>query len=349
MKISFVSTNAISQTLRYQMMRMQADLVERQEEMTSGRLADPGRSLGARAGFSFSMSREVTRLEGLVDANSLASGRLSATQDGLTQLNTISQEMLSTLTAAMSGVDDTAVVQTSAKRTLETLTSVLNSNLNGEYLFAGINTDVKPLNDFSDPASPNKAQFDAQFLAYFGFSQSDPAASGITAAQIEGFLDSVLEPSFMGTGWQAAWSNAADQTITSRIAPNETAETSVTANGDGMRKLAMTAAVLTEFLQMPVGEEARRTIYERTTTMVGEAIADLASTQSQAGIAEKRVEDASDRISSQIDLLKTFVGDLEGVDPYEASTRVNALLTQIETSYALTARIQQLSLLRYLP
>ena len=32
---------------------------------------------------------------------------------------------------------------------------------------------------------------------------------------------------------------------------------------------------------------------------------------------------------------------LEGVDPYEASANVNALLTQIETAYALTARLQK--------
>jgi flagellar hook-associated protein 3 FlgL len=39
---------------------------------------------------------------------------------------------------------------------------------------------------------------------------------------------------------------------------------------------------------------------------------------------------------------------MQGVDPFEAATRVNALITQIETSYALTARIQQLSLTRLL-
>jgi flagellar hook-associated protein 3 FlgL len=50
----------------------------------------------------------------------------------------------------------------------------------------------------------------------------------------------------------------------------------------------------------------------------------------------------------QIDIFKTFLNELEGVDPYEASTRVNALISQIETSYALTARIQQLSLTRLL-
>ena len=40
--------------------------------------------------------------------------------------------------------------------------------------------------------------------------------------------------------------------------------------------------------------------------------------------------------------------ELEAVDPYEASTRVSALLGQIELSYSLTARIQELSLARFL-
>jgi len=39
---------------------------------------------------------------------------------------------------------------------------------------------------------------------------------------------------------------------------------------------------------------------------------------------------------------------VEGVDPYEASTRMNSLLAQVEASYTLTSRIQQMSLMNYL-
>ena len=63
----------------------------------------------------------------------------------------------------------------------------------------------------------------------------------------------------------------------------------------------------------------------------------------------KPSRDANDRMSAQKDVIDDADRNaLESVDPYEASTRVNTLLTQIETSYALTARIQQLSLLDYL-
>jgi flagellar hook-associated protein 3 FlgL len=49
-----------------------------------------------------------------------------------------------------------------------------------------------------------------------------------------------------------------------------------------------------------------------------------------------------------VDLFQNNISDLEGVDPYEAATRVSLLQQQIETSYALTARMQQLSLVKYL-
>ncbi|WP_173934807.1 flagellar hook-associated family protein [Chelativorans sp. Marseille-P2723] len=349
MKVSFISTNAISQTLRYQMMRMQAQLVQHQKELATGRLADPGVSLGARAGTGFSMAREIDRLTVQIDANSVAQNRLAATQNSLTQLGDVSQELLSTLTAALSGVNDTSIVRSAANRALESMTSVLNSNLNGEYLFAGINTDVRPLNSYTDAGSPAKDHFDTLFEGYFHFDQDDPAASAITNTQVEEFLDAVIAPSFMGADWYVTWSNASDQKISSRISANEVAETSITANGPGIRKFAMAATVLTEFLDLPLNEEARKALYQRTVGLAGEAVSAIASMQAEVGLVETRVKDASDRISSQIDLFQTFIYDLEGVDPYEASTRVNELLTQIETSYALTARIQQLSLLRYLP
>jgi flagellar hook-associated protein 3 FlgL len=70
--------------------------------------------------------------------------------------------------------------------------------------------------------------------------------------------------------------------------------------------------------------------------------------QAKLGMVQGRVTKANERMSLQIDILSAHIGTLEGVDPYEASTRVTALTTQVETAYALTARLQQLSLLNYL-
>ena len=102
--------------------------------------------------------------------------------------------------------------------------------------------------------SPNKAAFDAGFLSFFGFTKNDPAAANITAAQMDNFMTTVVEPQFLGAGWQGTWSNATDEGITSRIALNETVQTSVSANEDGMRKLAMAAATVTDMFDSNVSD-----------------------------------------------------------------------------------------------
>jgi flagellar hook-associated protein 3 FlgL len=347
MKTSFVSSAAVSQAMRYSLIRSQGDLVKAQKEVSTGKVADAGLALGARTASSISFARDLERLSGIVDSNGLVSSRLSATQKALDQITLAAQDFLATLTSASSGDALSDVTQASGEATLEALTALLNSSFNGEHLFAGTNTDVRPLDDFTAAGSTAKAAFDAAFLAHFGFAQTDPAASAITKPDMEAFLTAV-EPQFTGPGWQANWSNATDQAIVSRIALNETAVTSVSANNDGVRKLAMAAATISDLLSSEVGIAGQSAAIARAVTLVGEAIAELGTLRAETGITEKRVTDASQRIKLQSELFERQILDLEGVDPYEASTRVADLLSHIETSYALTARIQQLSFLRFL-
>lgn len=348
MKISFVSSHAISKALSYQLMRLQSDLAKAQTEVVTGKHADVGVTLGARTGQAVALNRDIDRLNSMIDTNGLVATRLDATQEALTRLTGEAESFLSALTVSGGGESGRLIQQQNATNALETLTSVLNTSLNGEYIFAGVNTDVKPINDYGAAGSLNKTAFDAAFFGHFGFAQSDPAAVSISASDMTDFLDNVVEPMFTGSDWENNWSNATDEVITSRIALNETAETSVSANVSGVRKLAMAASLVSDLLQAPLNENAREALIERTRTLVGEAISDVQYVQAKVGLVQTRVNNANERLAMQVDIMTTNLGDLQGVDPYEASTRVNSLLTQIETSYALTARIQQLSLLDHL-
>ncbi|QPC91089.1 flagellar hook-associated family protein [Mesorhizobium sp. INR15] len=343
-----VSSAALTNAMRYQQMRMQADLVKATKESSTGRVADVGLALGARTAQSVTFSRDLDRLNGIVDSNGLISARLSATQTSLGQLSTAAQSLLSSLTSASSGDGANSITQSAGNSTLQQLTSILNTSVNGEYLFAGTNTDVKPINDFSAAGSSAKAAFDASFVARFGFTPADPAAANITAAQMDSFITNDVQPQFFGAGWQANWSNATDQQIVSRIALNENTPTSTSANQDGIRKLAMAATIVSSLMSSNVSKAAKDTLISRSTTMVGEALSGIGQVQSQTGIIQKRVSDATDRMKTQVDLFERHILDLEGVDPAEAATRVANLTQHIENSFALTARLQQLSLLKYL-
>jgi len=348
MKASFVSSNAISEAMRYQMMRMQADLTKSENEVVTGRVADPGLVLGARAGQSISLSRDVDRLGALIDSNSLVSSRLASTQTSLVQLTDLANDLMPALTTALSGPIDPTIPGNQAKAALGTITSILNTTQNGEYLFAGINTDYKPLDDFDAPGSTARAAFDAAFVAEFGIPITDPGTAALSAQDMSDFIDQLLADELDGAGWAANWSNAADQEISARITMSETSKASVSANEVGVKKLVMAAALTSYFLEGDFSDNVQKDVIERSIGLVGESVAHLGATQAEVGILQERVESASERVSMQIDLFKLNINDLEGVDPYEASSRITNLLTQIEVSYSLTARIQQLSLVRYL-
>lgn len=342
MKVSFVSSQAISQAMRYQMQRMQVDLVKANKEVVSLRVDDVGVALGARTGMSVSLHREVERLKGLKDSNQLAAARLEATQLSLQDLTKAANSLLSDFATAASGASSTGIARQQADTALSTMTSILNGNHNGQHLFAGINTDVTPLSDFADPASPNRLALENAFATY---PFADPA--NITAAEMSAFLTSV-EDQFLGAGWNTLWSTATDQQITSRITLTETAQTSVSANIGGVRKLAMAAALVSVVVTDSLSKEAREVTLTRSIELLGETITDLANQQGYTGLVEQRIDKANERMSMQIDLFGKTINDLEGVDPYEASTRVTGLLAQIEVSYSLTARLQQMSLLKFL-
>lgn len=347
MKVSFVSSQAINQALRYQTARLNSDLVKATKELGSLRVADTGLALGARTGLSVSLHREVDRLNGLIDSNKLAATRLEISQAGLKQMTDAASSLLADFTTALSNVADPAIVQQQAAKTLALLTSVLNTNLNGEHIYAGINTDVMPLADFLDPDMDNRKAFDDAFDLHFGFDPEDPAAADITTSQMEAFL-TLIKPQFDIGDWETNWSKATETQITSRITLTETAPTSVSANIPGFRKLAMAAATIAATFGGPIGEEARNVALEKGIGLLGEAVRDLANQQGHTGVVQQRIEAANERLSMQINLFSGSIRDLEGVDEYEVASRITGLRTQIEISYSLTSSMRQLSLLNYL-
>lgn len=345
--VGAVSSLTLSSALRLGVRRAQGELSNAQKEVSTGRIADIGLALGGAAKQSVSYNRDLARIGNMVDTNALATTRLAATQDALGKLGKSGQDLLQALSANRGTNLDPAILQTSAANALATMTTLLNTSLDGEYIFGGINTDGKPLTDFTAAGSPAKAAFDASFMSYFGFSQNDPLAANISSAGMNGFLDT-LETQFAGPDWAANWSKSSDAGLETRIGLNETAQTSVGINDGSFRDFALSASVLTDLFSSQVGANARTAIVDRTTALIGQATGGLAVIQARIGLLESRVSDATERLEAQSDLYDRHIQALEGIDPYEASTRVSTIMQNIENSYALTARIQQLSLVKYL-
>jgi flagellar hook-associated protein 3 FlgL len=350
MKTSNISTLSIIHATRETRVNLQSKLVEAQKESSTGRYADVGVTLGYLTQRTVSLRQDLERVQTFKDTNTVASSRLELSQITLEGMAEAAQEFLTTLMAARAAPSSASVAITDAKNKLTSFTAAMNTTVNGTHIFAGVNTDVKPMIDyFGTSGAAAQAATTAAFSAAFGgLEQSDPGVENITAAQMEAFLNGPFANLFSGANWTTTWSSASDQNISSRISTNERIDTSTNANAGPFRAIAQAYTMIADIGLEELNDEAYLAVINKAIEVVGQASADLTQLRAGLGTAEERIAAANQRLDIQKSLLNDHIVNLEGVDPYEATVKVNSLLVQIESAYALTARLQNLSLLNHI-
>lgn len=359
MKTSFISNLSVQTSMRQTINQVQNELIDAQKEVVSGRYNNLGEVLGATTARSLNLHRDVAMMENLMSTNSVVEQRLSSTQMAMETISNAAQTGLNTF-VAMAGSTDTTQLSTA----VQTLTDVLdqftdsaNTSVNGEYVLAGINTDNKPISNYMTDESGARTAFQSAFVNYFSAygvtSTTDPLVINITATDMQSFLTDVVEPMFFDSSsadyaWQPMWSSASDTPVTSRISKVEVVQTSATANAEGFRYLAMAAVIGIELLDTPLTSDTRAVVSNAAINYMGQAVNGVDEQRSLLGLSQNRVALSNDTLQAQVDIVKLNLDDLEGVDVYEASTRITALTNQMEISYNLTARISQLSLVNEL-
>ena len=355
MKTSFISNLAVTNSMRQSINQVQNELTDSQREVVTGRYNNIGEVLGGTTSRSLNLHRDVNMMDNLLATNSVVTQRLSSAQMAMETISNAGQTALNTL-VALAGSQDKTQLNTAAQTitdVLDQFTDAANTSVNGEYVLSGINTDAKPIAKYMDDENGAKTVFRNAFASFFGFAIDDPQAANINATDMQSFLSTVVEPMFLDPtspeyAWDTAWSQASGEPMTSRISKAEVVQTSTSVNSDGFRYLAMGAVIATELLPIPIQGDTRSTISNAAIGYMGKAINGVDEQRTQLGLSENRVSMANETLQAQVDIVKLNLDDLEGVDVYEASTRITALTNQMEISYNLTARLSQLSLVNEL-
>ncbi|MTI45911.1 flagellar hook-associated protein 3 FlgL [Roseibium hamelinense] len=349
MKTSFISTFTLSNTARNQITSQTSTLNKLQLELASGRKADVGLDLGGRTGDAVSLRSDFRFFNSIIDTNELAKSRLDIAQAAMDDIRTSAEDLQSTLIGVRDTGNSAPGVAAEADAGLQQLIARLNTQLGGSYLFSGINSDVPPINDYyANPASPNKTAADGAFFTEFGFAQTDPGVAGITPAQMDTYLNGNFEALFTSPNWETNWSTATDQTAQTRIAAREEVETSVSANEQAFRDVASVFVMLSDLGNLDLPNETQKVVVDKAIEKLGSIVGDLADIQGSLGISQERVKLASERLDVQTNILNEGINSLENVDKEETAVRLNTAITQLEISYSISSRIQQLSIMRYL-
>jgi flagellar hook-associated protein 3 FlgL len=346
MHVDGIPTLLFSFQVRDSTVALQTALARAQKELADGRYADIGLQLGGDVGRNIAWRAEIDRMRHQSDLNRLAGERVKVVQQVMTAIREAAEGFMRTLAGARGARDGQELVRNAARTAMDQLAGLLNTVYDGRYLFAGTNSQQPPLRDFD--GGPASAAIDAAFTAAFGIGQDDPEVSTITAAQVSDFIDDEFAALFLPAEWVASWSAASDQVMQARIDRTQMVAAGTSANVEPFRKLAAAYAAASSLGEGMLSGSAFEAVVDKALALAGGAILGLGAEQSQLGLVQGQIAAATERLGLRLASVESLVRDAEAVDPYEAATRVNALMTQLEASYTITGRIGRLSLLNFL-
>lgn len=301
------------------------------QEVATGRHSDIGAAL--RGDFSplLAIDASLARLSAYKSNTTDAAFQTAAQQGAISGLSDLASGISTTLLGARNSTPvQIATLAADAKGRLASAIGLVNTQAAGRAVFSGAATDTVPLGPVED-----------LLTALQTAATGATTAGQVTTAVTTWFADPL--------GFGAFYRGAAALTP-APIAPGETADLSTTAMDSALRDtlagFAMAALIERGVLAGDAAERGR---------LAQQAGQQLVSTEdarttlaARIGTVEAQIETARTRNAAEETSLGILRSGIGSVDPYEAGTRLEAIRTQLESLYLVTARVSRLSLAEYL-
>ena len=349
-----ISSLTLSNFSRSTIQRVQTQLADAQKELNTGRHADVGMTLGYVTGSAVTYHTQESSLQSMLDTNKLTSNRFNLMSNALTAMRNGQDDYSKALmngTATGTGV---SALQTSATQGLQQILGAINTADGRAYVFSGTHSDTQPVKSDTTAMTAFNADVKAKFLSALGIGDVSQA----TGDQVKAYFSDagyVLPPATTARSFKqdfdASWqtiATAADGVSTVNISKSETIETSISANQAAFKNSVAAYAMVSALGVDQMGESARKELTLAAQSKLKAGQDGIVKIQADLGVRQNRVSAANDMLTKQKDLVADAYGRLENVDSTEASLLVNQLMTQLNVSFAVTGKLQNLSLLNYL-
>jgi len=326
------------------------ELGQAQKELATGLKSDVFAALGVRASETLDLRASADRHEAQIRANSLLMGRMESMADALGAMRGAAQTAIELAVpnrdAPMGTVSE---VRNVARTALDRLVAQANSAHAGVPLFAGTAQPGRVLQGWSEtnPATGLAPRDVLDGILAGGL--PDAAAATAAVAEIEAaFADASAAPArnYGATFYNGTPAGGARQSAV--IGEGETLAYGVQADDPAFRETVMGLAMLAAVDPATMEPGAYKVWMARAVDALTAGAGKLLQAETDVGAQQARIETANTRMQDRVDIYKGRILDLEGVDEYEAATRISLLDSQLNASYAVTARLSQLSFLNYM-
>jgi flagellar hook-associated protein 3 FlgL len=295
---------------QYQMMQLETQVTNLQAQVGSGQTAQTFDGIAPNAQRLISLQTESSNLTQYLANTDLANQRLTSQQSNVTSLLNLASNVQTLLVNALNpGNAPNLALNQSAQSQLQEVAGLLNTQFEGQYLFSGTATNTPPVN-----------------LSAQGF-----AAPGNTY------------PSTPDT----AYYQGNGSSLSVQADDNFNVKYGVSASAPGFEELIRALNLAATADTVPGQVDTQR--LQEALSVVKQSITDITSVQSTLGV-QQGVLSNTQTTQKQVQLqLQQNIGDIQNIDVAQVATQLTTAQNTLQSSFAVTARLGQLSLVNFLP
>ncbi|HLI13189.1 MAG TPA: flagellin [Alphaproteobacteria bacterium] len=292
-----------------QIQQTQSQISDLQSQLSSGHVAQTYDGLAPQAQPLINLQNDNTKITQYNSSISTALQQMSTAQTSISSLISLASNFETTLVNALNGTNaSNMALNQTAQSNLQQVAGLLNVQFNGQYVFSGTATNTAPVN-----------------LSAPGFT---PPGSTYPSTPNTAY--------YQGTSAQP----------TVQADDNVSVAYGVTAASPGFEELIRSLNLAATTVTTPGAIDTKR--LQEALNVIKQAISDMTTTQSSLGVSQGVLNAVSSSHAQLLTQLQSNISDIQNVDVAQASTNLSALEITLQSSYAVTARLSQLSIVQYL-
>lgn len=332
-----VSTLSLGLRTQHTITDLQHRLAIANDQISSGKRASLFSGLGGQdSRLLLNLQESYRAKSNYVRAVDQSVVRVKAMDAALVSVTDILAEFRAELHTQTPGLvsDSAPLLQQSARAKIEQIIGLLNTQIDGRYVFAGTETATQPLISSATALTAAAAE-----TATLGAPDTGQTVLNDVTANVFGVAANYIA---------AAVSAAGNRQVSVRVEDGVDVAYGVDVTDQSFADMF---GVLYSFATATYAagiEEEYLQLVSAGLTQLDSAFDDINTIIAQLGVHHQQLGDTKDRHKSDLTIIENQIGDIENVDSFEAVTRFQTLQTQLEASFQTTGILRNLSLSNFI-
>lgn len=347
-----ISTLARNEFLRNQVLEVQRQMALTQDQISSGKKSGVYSGLGQDARVSLSLNNLKQTTDAYLKNITTTIPRLKVAEQAVGRIFDIAVEMRSKAVAATTEAglplnNGNGALKALAQLRLQEVASLLNTQVDGLYLFAGLDSAAAPMTDVGAIGTAGTPLDDVALIdATVPLDDADPTTSGTDRYNA---IAALLDAPGGGNGaYFYEGQTGAGPGLNTRIDEGFDLSYGMRADDDSIKSVLRGLYALATTDLNASTEAGFRQLAGLAETDFDTGLRALNVKRSEFGVKQQIVEELSTRHENLITLVTIQIGEVEDQDMAAAIGRFNLLQTNLEASFRVMASLRDLSLVNFL-